>query len=500
MGPDSVIEADGLTRTFGGLVAVEDYGLSLAPGDLVGLIGPNGAGKTTAFNLLTGVLKPTAGTIRVRGRELTGSRPSVMARAGIARSFQSIRLFNDLSVLENVMCGGHMRHGAPLLATLAQLPSFWRSEKEIAQLAAGVIERCGLADHLHQRAGHLSYGDQRRVEIARALATEPSALLLDEPAAGLNPSETQALADLIRKLNAELGTAVLLVEHDMRLVMNICRRVQVLNRGRMVAEGTPEEVQADPAVLEAYLGTRRRRTVLEVEELHVFRGATHVLKGISFEVQAGEVAALIGANGAGKSTTLLTLSGLIRARSGRATVRLDKRMLDLLRSPPEQTVRAGIVHCPEGRQVFQSLTVAENLALGAYTRTDTAEVAHAIEDVYALFPILKHRAHLAAGTLSGGEQMMLALGRALVASPRLLLLDEPSLGLAPKMVETIFDVIAGLKDRGVTILLIEQNAAMALEIADRAYVIENGRIVLSGTGAELAENDEVRHAYLGVAL
>ena len=239
--------------------------------------------------------------------------------------------------------------------------------------------------------------------------------------------------------------------------------------------------------------------MLEVEELHVFRGATHVLKGISFEVQTGEIAALVGANGAGKSTTLLTLSGLIRARSGRAAVRLGGATIDLLRMPPERIVRAGIVHCPEGRQIFHSLTVAENLALGAYTRTGAAEVAHAIEEVYELFPVLEQRARLAAGTLSGGEQMMLALGRALVASPKLLLLDEPSLGLAPKMVETIFDVIAGLKDRGVTILLIEQNASMALEIADRAYVMENGRIVLSGTGAELAENDEVRHAYLGVA-
>jgi branched-chain amino acid transport system ATP-binding protein len=257
---EAVIEAEGLRRAFGGLVAVDGYSLRLEPGDLVGLIGPNGAGKTTAFNLITGVLKPTSGTIRVRGRDLTGSRPSVMARAGLARTFQNIRLFNDLSVLENVMCGGHMRGGASLAATLAQLPGFWRSERRIADLATGIVERIGLADQLHRRAGDLAYGDQRRVEIARALATEPSALLLDEPAAGLNPRETQTLVDLIRNVNAELGISVLVVEHDMRLVMGLCRRVQVMNRGRLVAEGTPKAVQANAAVIEAYLGTRRRET------------------------------------------------------------------------------------------------------------------------------------------------------------------------------------------------------------------------------------------------
>lgn len=238
--------------------------------------------------------------------------------------------------------------------------------------------------------------------------------------------------------------------------------------------------------------------MLDVSGLDVFRGATHVLKDLSFGVAKGELAALVGANGAGKSTTLLTLSGLLKARSGQAVLRVGGASLDLLKASPEKIVRAGVVQCPEGRQIFQSLTVAENLAMGAYTRRDPAEVRRTLDEVHGLFPVLAERRGLAAGTLSGGEQMMLAIGRALLAAPKLLLLDEPSLGLAPKMVEAIFDVILRLKGHGVTILLIEQNAAMALELADRAYVLEHGRIAISGTGAELAGNDEVRRVYLGI--
>ena len=238
--------------------------------------------------------------------------------------------------------------------------------------------------------------------------------------------------------------------------------------------------------------------MLEVANLNVVRGATHVLKDVSFSIAEGELAALVGANGAGKSTTLLTLSGLLKARSGSAVVSTVAGAVDLLKNPPEKIVRSGVVQCPEGRQIFQSLSVAENLSMGAYTRTDAAEIARKLAEVEELFPILAERRNVAAGTLSGGEQMMLAMGRALLASPKLLLLDEPSLGLAPKMVEAIFDVITRLKTSGVTILLIEQNAAMALEVADRAYVLEHGRIVKSGTGAELASSDDVRRAYLGV--
>ncbi len=253
----TILEARELSRRFGGVVALQDYTLDLREGDLLGLIGPNGAGKTTAFNLLSGVLRPSAGVIRFAGREVTGWPTHRIARLGIARTFQNVRLFGDLSVLDNVMAGLHARHGAGLLATALALPSLRRRETRIAERARAALEFVGLGGLADTRASDLAYGQQRLVEIARAVATEPRVLLLDEPAAGMNPSETDALADLLRRLHGELGIALLVVEHDMRLVMGVCRRIQVLEGGRLLAEGRPEEIQNDPAVIAAYLGNRR---------------------------------------------------------------------------------------------------------------------------------------------------------------------------------------------------------------------------------------------------
>ncbi|MGH7397184.1 MAG: ABC transporter ATP-binding protein [Candidatus Rokuibacteriota bacterium] len=234
--------------------------------------------------------------------------------------------------------------------------------------------------------------------------------------------------------------------------------------------------------------------MLEVRDLHVYYGEIHALKGISFTVGQGEIVTLLGSNGAGKTTTLRTLSGLLAARGG--DVRLEGA--SLLGVAPHDVVLKGITHVPEGRRIFNRLTVVENLEMGAYTRGDPG-IGQDMEQVFAVFPRLKERRAQVAGTLSGGEQQMLAIGRALMARPRLLLLDEPSMGLAPVLVEQIFETVQTINRQGVTILLVEQNAAMALSIAGRGYVLETGQLALEGGARELADNPEVRRAYLGEA-
>ncbi len=235
--------------------------------------------------------------------------------------------------------------------------------------------------------------------------------------------------------------------------------------------------------------------LLDVRDLNVYYGAIHALQGISFTVNEGEIVTLIGANGAGKSTTLCTISGLLRPRRG--WIRF--RDYDITMVPAEQIVRRGIIQVPEGRKIFAPLTVRENLEMGAYTRQDRAETQESMERVFASFPRLKERINQLGGTLSGGEQQMLAVGRALMARPSLLLLDEPSMGLSPILVEEIFRIIQEINQQGTSILLVEQNAFMALQIAHRAYVLETGRIVLEGSAKELQKHPKVRAAYLGDA-
>ncbi len=234
-------------------------------------------------------------------------------------------------------------------------------------------------------------------------------------------------------------------------------------------------------------------SILHVEDLNVYYGSIHAVKGISFDVEEGEIVTLIGANGAGKSTTLNTVAGLLKPREGKVEFEGES----LLGIPPHKIVSRGMALCPEGRRVFLQMSVRDNLEMGAFTRTDSAEVADSLEMVFDRFPRLKEREGQSAGTLSGGEQQMLAMGRALMSKPRLLMLDEPSMGLAPILVQEIFNIIKALHDAGTTVLLVEQNARMALSIADRAYVLETGNVSMSGNAADLANDERVKQAYLG---
>jgi branched-chain amino acid transport system ATP-binding protein len=494
----SNLSVSGLSVNFGGVRAVSDLGFTARPGAITSLIGPNGAGKSTVLNLIGGYYLADSGIVRLGERHISGLSSNRIAQAGLARTYQTAQLFTHMPVIDNVLVAlGRGRLGVGSLFAPDR-------DTESRALAESLLAYVGYRGPLEALAGALPHVDKRLVEIARALALAPSVLLLDEPAAGLDDADTERLGHLLADL-ARFGIVVLLVEHDMKLVMGVSDHVVVLDAGQKIAEGAPRAVANDPAVLKAYLGEgagtdRGRRAarptaaleLLATRGLSAGYGPVNVLRDVAVAVAQGEMVAVLGPNGAGKSTLMRALSGLGRPVQG------EIRFLGepIAQRDANRVAALGLVLVPEGRQVFPELSVTDNLLLGAYARPD-AETAQRAEALLARFPRLRERRHQRAGLLSGGEQQMLAIARGLMARPRVLMLDEPSLGLAPKLVEGLYDLLAELRDEGVTILLVDQAAVMALSVADRAYVLQSGRIVHAGPAQQLRADPALAQAYLG---
>ena len=400
LGDEPLLRVEGVSVQFGGLKAVNDVSITVNEGAISALIGPNGAGKTTLFNVISSLQKPSAGRVWFGGTEVTSSAAAATARLGMARTFQNLRIFPNMSVLDNVLIGCHRHEHAGIVGCGLGTPGQRAEEKTSRARAFDALELVGMADHAFRPAASLPYGQQRLVEIARALASEPKLLLLDEPAAGMNAEERAYLVDRIATIRAA-GVTVLLVEHDIELVMGISEDVSVLDYGKLIASGRPEMVRADKGVISAYLGVDSDREqdlcltrhlldidsedLLVVEDLSTAYGAIEALHGVSLSVPKGEIVAVLGANGAGKTTLLHTISGLLRPKGGRVTY----QGADITRLAADKIVARGLCHVPEGRQLFPTLSVEDNLLMGSSGRKKSAaELAEDIAYIYELFPVL----------------------------------------------------------------------------------------------------------------
>jgi ABC-type branched-subunit amino acid transport system ATPase component/ABC-type branched-subunit amino acid transport system permease subunit len=499
-----------IEKSYGGLKVLDAASFVVRSGEIVALIGPNGAGKTSALDAVSGVISLDAGTVELNGSALPLSSHRV-ARRGVRRTFQNVRIFPGLTVRENILVALDSTYRSGSVALLLGLPWARRKERAKRERADYLLGLFGerLAPRADDLAQTLSYANRRRLELVRALAGEPSVLLLDEPGAGMNPSERRQLTEILRALR-DRGFGVVIVEHHLELVFDIADRVVAMDRGAVLADDQPDIVRANGRVIESYLGKRGSinlpprsapmphgdgsdgSPLLELSRVDAFYGPIQALHEVSLQIHAGEFVSLLGGNASGKSTTIKTVLGRVRVTRGE--VRFRGEPITNMRT--SAVVRRGIAHVPENRRLFPGLTVLENLEMGAFHRLSEDHDAD-FSQIYDLFPVLFERGHQQAGSLSGGEQQMLAVSRALVSRPELICIDEPSMGLAPRFVEVVYDTIKKVNGTGVAVLVVEQAANVALAVADRAYILSGGRIVLSGDAADLLEDARVQEAYLG---
>lgn len=488
---------DGISKSFGGIKAVSDVSFRVKDRTIHALIGPNGAGKTTVFNLISGMFRPDGGRVKLGGAVVSGLEAHAICQAGLARSFQITNLFPDLTVEENIRLAAQARHAA------RRNP--WTPADRFDAIndeTRAVIAFMGLTGTEAALAGSLSYGGQRLVDMGLALASKPSILLLDEPLAGLAAAERERISGLIQRIAQHIP--VLIVEHDIDRVFGFADAVTVMNQGRVLVDGTVEDARTDPRVQEVYIGsgtaaiTQRPRaavatggTVLGLEGLNVHYGKSHIIDGVSMDVHQGEIVALLGRNGAGKSTLLKGIIGVAPPSGG--ALHYNGRNLVGLGAP--EISRLGIGYVPQGRGLFAGMSVAENLMLGRLRRRTGNGIHWDEERIFDFFPRLKARLDTPADFLSGGEQQMVAVARALHGDVRVLLLDEPFEGLSPAVTEELFEVFDRLR-REISIIIVDHNLDLVLALSDRTYVLERGRVVHTGPSRPLLEDLDLRRRVL----
>ena len=491
-----VLIARELAKSFGGIRAVAGADIVVENRSLHALIGPNGAGKTTAFNLVSGMFPPDAGFVTVANQSVTGFRPEDITRAGVGRSFQITNLFGGLTVEENVRLAVQARH--------AKRFAWWTSADGIAAInaeTAAFMAYLGLKGMERAEAASLSYGGQRLLDMGLALATAPHILLLDEPLAGLAAGERTRVAALVKSISKEIP--VLLVEHDIDRVFQIADVVTVMNDGKVLVHGSVETARSDAKVREVYIGAGTSHageappsaaganTLLGVEKVNTFYGKSHILNDVTFDVSENEIVALLGRNGAGKSTLLKSLIGIAPPETG--SIRLAGE--DVARLPSAVIARRGVGYVPQGRALFAGMTVADNLALGRLKRQTGAGVHWDDERIVWVFPRLAQRWYTPADYLSGGEQQMVAVARALAGNVRLLLLDEPFEGLSPAITEELFEAFNRLRYE-IAIVIVDHHLDLALALSDRTVILERGAVSWTGQSKLLRDDLELRRQKL----